>query len=65
MINMIRKIILYNDDKHEKKDNCIKRKRRSVMLTSAPSSTKNLTISIEFTSIAILRGESLIKKEFY
>ena len=43
----------------------MKRKRISSLLTSAPCSTKNLTISIEFALIAILRGQSLILEEFH
>ena len=41
----------------------MKRKRISFMLTSAPCSSKNLAISIEFTLIAILRGHSLKSRE--
>ena len=37
----------------------MKRKRISLMLTSAPCSTKNLTISIEFSLIAKLSGHLL------
>ena len=43
----------------------MKRKRISVMFTSAPCSTKNLTISIEFALIAMLRGHSIISREFH
>ena len=35
------------------------------MLTSAPCSTKNVTISIEFILMAILRGHSLIYRELH
>ena len=41
----------------------MKRKRISFMLTSAPCSTKDFTISIEFALIAILRGHSLTQRE--
>ena len=43
----------------------IKRKRISFMLTSAPWSTRNWTISIDFVLMAILRGHSLISKEYH
>ena len=43
----------------------MKRKRISFMLTSAPCSTRNLTISVDFDLIAILRGHSLISREFH
>ena len=43
----------------------MKRKRISFKLTSAPCSTKNVTISIEFALIAILRGHSFKLKELH
>ena len=43
----------------------IKLNKVSIALTSAPWSTKNLTISIEFFLIAIERGDSLTEKRFY
>ena len=43
----------------------MKRETTSFMLTSAPCSTKNLTISKDFALIAILRGHSLISREFH
>ena len=42
----------------------VKIKRMSFMLTSAPCSTKNLTISIDFALIATLRGHLFNLKEF-
>ena len=41
------------------------RNRISFMLTSAPCSTKNRTISIDSYSIATLRGQWLISREFH
>ena len=43
----------------------MKRKRISFVLTSAPCSTKNLAISVEFALTAKLRGHSLILREFH
>ena len=43
----------------------MKRKKISFMVTLAPLLTRNWTISIEFASIAILSGQSLISKEFH
>ena len=43
----------------------MKRKRINFRLTSAPWLTRNLTISIEFVLIAMLRGDSLIYNEPY
>ena len=42
----------------------MKRKRISFILTSEPCSINNWIISIEFALIAILRGLSLILREF-
>ena len=43
----------------------VKAKRKSIMLTSAPCSTKNLIISVDSILIAILRGQSLKLDELY
>ena len=40
----------------------VKRKRMSFMLTLAPCSTKNLTVSAEFALIAWENGVSLIAR---
>ena len=65
---MIRMGIPPNSEKYERESYKtminMKIKRISFMLTFAPCSTKNWTISNEFVLIAILRGHSLILREF-
>ena len=43
----------------------MKRKKISFMLTSAPCSTKNVTIFSDFALMAIKRGQSLIVRVFH
>ena len=63
--NVIKQREIWKERKCYKEKINMKRKRISFMLTSAPCSTKNVTISIEFILMAILRGHSLIYRELH